>query len=144
MARSCRSLGLAAAALGGLGASLPRRRLALRWRLAGPRLSSRRTVRRWSSRRRRGAAYLAGRLPRPAGGRGLMGCRRGAPFAAAARARARRAASWDIGGRGGCGALGLGAVDLAARRVSWTARLMMTFYRSVMAGVERCGHSCVG
>ena len=72
-----------------------------------------------------------------AGGRG----RRGVPFAAAARALARRAASWDIGGRGGWGALGLGAVDLAARSVSRAARLMMTFYRSVMACVERCGHS---
>ena len=78
---------------------------------------------------------------KPAGGRGFAeGCRRGAPFAAAARALARRAASWDIGGRGGWGALGLGAVDLAARSVRRAARLMMMFYRSVMAGVERCGH----
>ena len=66
----------------------------------------------------------ARRRSAPSAGRG---CRRGAPFAAAARALARRAASWDIGGRGGCGALGLGAVDLAARRVSWTARLMAGF-----------------
>jgi len=93
---------------------------------------------------RRAGAWRGGTLGAPSAAGRPPGGRRGAPFAAAARALARRAASWDIGGRGGCGALGLGAVDLAARSVSWTARLMIVFYRSVMAGVERCGHGCVG